>query len=407
MTHIYIDVPISAPSAPAIDLNVHGSGSNANDTPTTLIEMTLSAQNLINADVLSKSDPYCVIQMKESWQEKYFEIGRTEIIKDNLNPEWVKKFEINFNFETVQKLRFEVWDQDTNGNDFLGEYETTLADIVSNSGRQIKGKLIHKTARNAGNIIIVTEEVAACKKNIQLEFHAKHLEKMCWFVRNDPLLVLYRSNEDGSSSVVARTEVVKSTQNPKWNKITTKVRTLCNGDFERSIKIECYDNRSNGDHKLIGTCHTCLNILSKGPGDNNVYALRNPKKQHKKEHSGFVELISISIWDEISFMDYIRGGTKIHFALAIDFTASNKPPTDPQSLHYLNPQRPNSYEIALKSVFDIISHYDTSNMYPAFGESLIENIEKYFRIFFFFLTKTLKNLLVWEIGHFPNTFHSI
>ncbi|XP_031627870.1 copine-8-like [Contarinia nasturtii] len=368
MTHIYIDVPISAPSAPAIETNVHG-GSNVNVVPTTLIEMTLSAENLINADVLSKSDPYCVIQIKEeSWQEKYCEIGRTEIIKDNLNPEWVKKFLINFNFETVQKIRFEVWDHDTNGNDFLGEYETTLADIVSNSGRQFKGKLNHKSARNAGHIIIVTEEVAACKKNIQIEFHAKHLEKKSWFVRNDPYLVLYRSNEnDGSSSIVARTEVAPSTQNPKWDKITTKVRTLCNGDYERSIKIECYDNRSNGDHKLIGTCHTCLNKLSKGPGDDNIYALRNPKKQHKKEHSGFLELISISISDEVSFLDYIRAGTQVHFAVAIDFTASNKPATDPQSLHYLSPQRPNSYEIALKSVFDIISHYDTSNMYPAFG----------------------------------------
>lgn len=366
MTQLYIDVPISAPSSPAIGLNTHGVSVAA--MPTTLIEMTLSAKNLINADVLSKSDPYCLVQMKEPWQEKYFEIGRTEIIKDNLNPEWVKKFLINYNFETIQKLRFAVWDQDSNGDDFLGEYETTLANIVSNSGRQFHGKLIHKTVRNAGHIIIVTEEVTACKQNIQLEFHAKHLDKLCMFVRNDPFLVLYRSNEDGSSSVVARTEVVHSTQNPKWQPITTKARTLCNGDYERSIKIECYDNRSNGAHKLIGSAHTCLNILSKGAGDENNYVLRNPKKQHKKEHSGFLELVNISISEEISFFDYIRSGTQVHFAVAIDFTASNKIPTDPQSLHYLSPHRPNSYEIALKSVGEILQHYDTSRMYPAFGK---------------------------------------
>lgn len=366
-----IDVPIEseASSPPAIGFNnTTQNGASSAVMPTTLIEMTLSAQNLINADVLSKSDPYCLIQVKEPWQDKYYEIGRTETIKDNLNPEWVKKFLINYNFETVQKMRFEVWDQDLNGNDFLGEYETTLANIVSNSGRQFRGKLIHKSVRNAGYLIIVTEEVSACKQNIQLQFQAKHLDKLCWFVRNDPFLVLYRSNEDGSSSLVARTEVAHSTQNPKWQSITTKARTLCNGDYERSIKIECYDNRSNGEHKLIGTCHTCLNILSKGPGESNTYTLRNPKKQHKKEHSGFLELIGISITEEVSFLDYIRSGTEVHFAVAIDFTASNKPPTDPQSLHYLNPQRPNSYEIALKSVGDIIQHYDTSRMYPAFGK---------------------------------------
>lgn len=376
-----IDVPIDldASSPPAIGFNniatttpttTNGAPNGGGAVmPTTLIEMTLSAQNLINADVLSKSDPYCVIQMKEPWHDKFYEIGRTEILKDTLKPEWVKKFLINYNFETVQAMRFEVWDQDFNGkSDFLGEYETTLADIVSNAGQQFRGKLIHKSVRNAGHLIIVTEEVTTCKQHIQLQFQAKHLDKLSWFVRNDPFLVLYRSNEDGSSSLVARTEVAHSTQNPKWQSITTKARTLCNGDYERSIKIECYDNRSNGDHKLIGTCHTCLNILSKGPSENNTYALRNPKKQHKKEHSGILELINISISEEVSFLDYIRGGTQVHFAVAIDFTASNKPPTDPQSLHHLNPQRPNSYEIALNSVGEIIQHYDTSRMYPAFGK---------------------------------------
>lgn len=375
MTQLYIDVVVPTSSPPSISLN-------NGDTPTTLIEMTLSAENLINADVLSKSDPFCIIRMKESWHDKFVEIGRTETIKDNLNPEWVKKFLINYSFESVQKIRFEVWDQDPNGNDFLGEYETTMADIVSNSGRQFRGKLNHKNARNAGYLIVVTEEVNACKQNIQIQFHGKHLDKLCWYARNDPFLVLYRSNEDGSSSIVARTEVAHSTQNPKWQPISTKARTLCNGDYERSIKIECYDSRSNGDHKLIGTCHTCLNILSKGPGDNNTYALRNPKKQDKKEHSGILELVHINICEEISFMDYIRGGTQVHFAVAIDFTASNKPLTDPHSLHHLNVHRPNSYEIALKSVGEIIKHYDTSQMYPAFGMS---HLDLYMEFYFDFV----------------------
>lgn len=207
----------------------------------------------------------------------------------------------------------------------------------------------------------------ACKQNIQLQFHAKHLDKLSWYARNDPFLLLYRSNEDGSSSVVARTDTAKSTQNPKWSPITTKVRTLCNGDYDRGIKIECYDSRANGDHKLIGSCHTCLSTLSKGPSESNTYALRNPKKKDKKEHSGILELINISISAEISFMDYIRGGTQVHFAVSIDFTASNRPAGDPRSLHYQSATKPNSYEIALKSVGEILQHYDTSRMYPAFG----------------------------------------
>lgn len=336
--------------------------------PTSQIEMTLSCENLLNTDVLSKSDPFCIVYMKESWQDKFFEIGRTEKINDNLNPKWVKKFIIDFNFESVQKIRFEVWDVDPEGNDYLGEYETTVADIVSYSGREFRGKLKHTSARNAGSVVLVTEELSTCKQSIEFAFRGRHLEKLMWFIRNDPFLVFSRSNEDGSFSVVLKTEVDHSTQNPRWRPIKTSARTLCNGDYDRNIKIECFDKRSNGDDKLIGACYTSLRNLSKGPGDDTKYMIRHPKKQNSKENSGIIELINIIITEEVSFLDYIRGGTQMHFAVAIDFTASNGAPSDPRSLHFMNQMQPNSYEIALRSVGEIIQHYDTSRMYPAFGK---------------------------------------
>lgn len=350
---------------PSVGFNTFGGSAVM---PTTLIEMTLSCQNLMNTDYLSKSDPFCMVLMKESWQDKFIEVGRTEKINDNLNPDWVKKFLINYNFETVQKIRFEVWDVDPNGRDFLGVFETTLAEIVSNAGRQFRGKLKHENTRSAGDIIVVTEEVSSCKQLIDMKFRAVGLEKMCWFVSNDPFLVFSRSNEDGSFSVVAKSEIVHSTQNPKWKNMVIKARTLCNGDYDRSIKIECYDKRNDGDHKIIGICHTSLRILERGVGDDNKYPLRHPKKQAKKEHSGILELVNINITEEVSFLDYIKNGTQMHFAVAIDFTASNGAPSLPQSLHYLSNQQPNSYEIALKSVGEIIQQYDSSQMYPAFGK---------------------------------------
>lgn len=333
---------------------------------TSQIEMILSCENLLNLDVMSKSDPFCIVQMKESWQNNFFEIGRTEQIDDNLNPEWVKKFILNYNFETIQKIRFEIWDKDTSGNDFLGEFETTLADIVSFNGRQYRGKLKNQRSNSAaGHVVIVTEEVSSCKEVIQMAFRAKDLSKQCWLVRNDPFLVFSRSNEDGSYSVVMKSEVVNSTQNPKWKALTIKGRTLCNGDNDRTIKIDCYDNRSDGDHKLIGTCQTSLRTLKKGVGEDNQYLLK--KNTKSKEQTGSLELMNIKVTEETSFLDFIRGGTQMHFAVAIDFTASNGSPMDPQSLHFLS-SVPNKYEIALRSVGEIIQSYDTSNMYPAFGK---------------------------------------
>lgn len=37
----------------------------------------------------------------------------------------------------------------------------------------------------------------------------------------------------------------------------------------------------------------------------------------------------------------IRGGLELNLILAIDFTGSNGKPSDPSSLHYINPNQPN------------------------------------------------------------------
>src|SRR6185437_14014642 len=60
-------------------------------------------------------------------------------------------------------------------------------------------------------------------------------------------------------------------------------RTLCNGDPERSIKLDCYDCRTNGNHKLIGSSYTSLSRLMKALQENR-YELINPKKQSSKNY---------------------------------------------------------------------------------------------------------------------------
>ena len=60
-----------------------------------------------------------------------------------------------------------------------------------------------------------------------------------------------------------------------------------------------------------------------------------------------------------SFLDYVMGGCQINFTVGIDFTASNNHPTDPTSLHYMDPSSPNQYMQALMAVGSICQDYDT------------------------------------------------
>lgn len=65
------------------------------------------------------------------------------------------------------------------------------------------------------------------------------------------------------------------------------------------------------------------------------------------------------------FVDYLRGGWQISQSIAIDYTASNKPPNDPYSLHFAGPT--NMYNAAIGTVGKILEPYDYDKKFPMFG----------------------------------------
>ncbi|CAN0475727.1 unnamed protein product, partial [Ascophyllum nodosum] len=64
---------------------------------------------LANVDFGSKSDPFAVVFMKTPDDTHWNEIGRTEVVANNLNPRFVKLIAATFRFEEVQMLRFDVY----------------------------------------------------------------------------------------------------------------------------------------------------------------------------------------------------------------------------------------------------------------------------------------------------------
>ncbi|PSN50087.1 Copine-8 [Blattella germanica] len=222
---------------------------------------------------------------------------------------------------------------------------------------------------NLGNVLVFAEELAACRDEVVLQFNGTKLDKKDFFGKSDPFLVFHKSTEGSGYMVVHRTEVIKNTLNPSWQKMTIPVRTLCNGDYDRNIKVVCYDHESSGDHKLIGEFYMTLRQLTQGPGPSNVFQCIHPEKKKKKSsytHSGLITLSSIEVRQIYSFMDYMKGGTQLHCSIAIDFTGSNGNPTQPNSLHFIS-NVPNAYEQAIQAVGGIIQDYDTDKLFPVLG----------------------------------------
>merc|ERR1712211_200821 len=95
---------------------------------------------------------------------------------------------------------------------------------------------------------------------------------------------------------------------------------------------------------------------------------KRQKKGSKYTNSGTVQLKSIRIESNPTFLDFIQSGLQVNFTVAIDFTGSNGNPKSPQSLHYQDPSgRPNQYVTAINSVVGIVQDYDSDKMFPSLG----------------------------------------
>ncbi|KAM7422248.1 hypothetical protein PAMA_010358 [Pampus argenteus] len=283
--------------------------------------------------------------------------GRTEVIDNTLNPDFVRKYILDYFFEEKQNLRFDLYDVDSKSpdlskHDFLGQTFCTLGEIVGSPASRLEKPLGGISGKKCGTIVLSAEELSNCRDSATMQFCANKLDKKDFFGKSDPFMVFYRSNEDGTFTICHKTEVVKNTLNPVWQPFTIPVRALCNGDYDRTIKVEVYDWDRDGSHDFIGDFTTSYRELARGQSQFNVYE---------------VTLLSFSVESEFTFLDYIKGGTQINFTVAIDFTASNGNPSQSTSLHYMNPYQLNAYAMALKAVGEIIQDYDSDKMFPALG----------------------------------------
>uniref|UniRef100_A0A8C1Q998 Copine-2 n=1 Tax=Cyprinus carpio TaxID=7962 RepID=A0A8C1Q998_CYPCA len=300
----------------------------------TKVELSVCGSNLLDRDVASKSDPFCVLfhDVDGNWVE----LARTETAVNNLNPVFGVKFQVDYHFEEVQKLKFAMFDEDKCStqlyeHDFLGEFTCTLGVIVSN--KKLHRPLILPNGKPAGKgAITITAQELSDNRIITLTMCGRKLDKKDFFGKSDPYLEFHKQGDDGKWMMVHRTEVIKNTLDPVWKPFTVPLISLCNGDVDRNIKVLCYDYDNDGGHDFIGEFQTTINKMS-------------------EEQDG-VEVGSV-------YVNIKR--------FAVSFLSSNGNPREPSSLHYINPMGSNEYLSAIWAVGQIIQDYDTDKNFPALG----------------------------------------
>nr|XP_037864384.1 copine-2 isoform X2 [Chlorocebus sabaeus] len=298
------------------------------------VELSVSGQNLLDRDVTSKSDPFCVLFTENNG--RWIEYDRTETAINNLNPAFSKKFVLDYHFEEVQKLKFALFDQDKSSmrldeHDFLGQFSCSLGTIVSSKKITRPLLLLNDKPAGKGLITIAAQELSD-NRVITLSLAGRRLDKKDLFGKSDPFLELYKPGDDGKWMLVHRTEVIKYTLDPVWKPFTVPLVSLCDGDMEKPIQVMCYDYDNDGGHDFIGEFQTSVSQMCEARDSIPLeFECINPKKQRKKKNyknSGIIILRSCKINRDYSFLDYILGGCQLMFTVSHEF-AINFNPTNP------------------------------------------------------------------------------
>ncbi|KAL9655975.1 hypothetical protein ABK040_007596 [Willaertia magna] len=347
------------------------SGVNNNEIPQMKVELFVSCKNLMNKDLLSKSDPCCFFYLNGK------EIGRTEIIKDSLNPTFNKSLLIDYKFEEIQSLTFKLFDIDNLSDtplddDFLGELNIKLSEIVSNK-TITKNLMNHRrtilsttTNQQSSVITIRCEERTGKQDVIVLGLKGENLPKMDFFGKSDPYYIIEKQVNNNQWVEVSKSDVVMNDLNPNWKIETINIQRLCNGNDQLPLRITIYDWDKNSAHDYIGSCYLTLSKLRELHQSRQSIELVDEKNTKKNTKSrGRLSVHSYAVEETYSFIDYLSGGLDISLMVSVDFTGSNGNPNDVNSLHYLG--KFNEYQMAISSVGNVLSYYDSDGLFPAFG----------------------------------------
>ena len=191
---------------------------NAPGGPKSRVQLFISGRKLKDLDVFSKSDPICYVHMRNSPNHPRQKIGETEMLNNNLNPDFARSFQVDFFFEKEQELLFEMWDDDGGGSkELIGRAMCHLGDIVGARGQTYVTDLRIDGDKGSRGKLIVRADILK-DSNIEVKFSASasglRAKSFCCFGTDAPQLALYRERAQGEFVKVFTTATMHGTLSP-------------------------------------------------------------------------------------------------------------------------------------------------------------------------------------------------
>lgn len=374
------------------------------------LELTIQGIQLKNVERGGKSDPFYELSRKAG--DDWLKVHQSPHIDNTLNPMWDP---VIFDVARLcdgdydKPILISVYDWESSGkHKAMGTVETTTDELIEAKlgAPGMKTFPVVLNGKEHGKLMVtdavVTDEAAKVvvepKKIFEVTFQGLNLKNVERMGKSDPFLEISRSDAKGRSWIkIFRSPHKDNTLNPVWDPMSIGYDKLCSGDDDKAILIAAFDHEKNGKHVSMGSFETTVSALiesvAKKSDGNNSFTLNKKGKDF-----GNIFVSSASIVEEKTdaaaaskgsaasdglppstddfvpeeelprkdFIDYISGGCEMNMCIAIDFSESNGNPQQKGTYHYQS-DKDNNYEHAIKSVVNLISKYDSDQMYPVWG----------------------------------------
>jgi GAF domain-containing protein len=366
---------------------------------------------------------FVVIYSRLSNEQNWIQLGQTES-NEGERDLWSfnKTFEVKFSIARHRLLRFEVFKvrdpmflDDLKYQKFVGCAAASVVEVAmarsKGTGWMVRD-LHHPTNGKIGlgKIAVWGEEDWILKQSVSFALSGHNIPSAdMWKLRSDAYCVMRRvapgkNGEEMKPESVFKTEVARTSRNPKWQRIQCPVPQLWPVDIKQDVLMEVKDWFRTTSNKRLGDTWLSYTELQQAFSDSRplILPIFQQKKKGKRVHKekikkkgvrpgkslsaanmeakqamredpskklvAFVQIETVGLERNWSFLDYLRGGLELRLMLGIDFTCSNGDVNDLDSLHTVRGgDAPNAYMDAMKAVTDVLGVYDPDSRFLAYG----------------------------------------
>lgn len=254
-------------------------------------------------------------------------------------------------------------------HDFLGSADIAVPSLVRAKGQKLTLPLIipNDPEKKCGTVTLVVEEVSQGKQRLNYDVGLSGIyvnrgkgpyltvsRPSAAALPNEPWITVMRSKAPGTAAGRGAFNLPKLTYN---------YEKFCRCDEATPLRFDVTYERG-GKHKVVTSVVSSLAEVEAKAGK---IELAKKTRCFASANGPTLHLANRLIKEDITFLDYIIGGCEISLVIAIDFTASNGDPSQRGTLHFMDSMEANEYELAIRSVGDILAAYDSDQLFPAYG----------------------------------------